>query len=111
MKNLVKLVERTHAQVKWWSYAGWTLPFVAIAVIVFENFFGYESWLNITAASIIIIFLSAAVFWWWWALSKISIVMQSMKNSNDTFLEIKEEIKEAKKTLKEIDADNRKWRK
>jgi hypothetical protein len=57
-------------QAKYWKYAAWTLPFVALAAIVFAFWIGDDTLLAKFIIIICTIFFSISVFWWWWALDK-----------------------------------------
>lgn len=86
-----------------WTYLGWTLPFTALAVLVFEWYFNAETLYSYTIIVITVVFFTISVFWWWWAVNKFSILMDSMKRTEDNFVEVKDSLKEIKKEIKEID--------
>lgn len=95
-----KTAEETKRQVKWWSYAAWTLPFVALAILIVEEYIGLDSTYRKTVASVLVIFFAVSVFWWWWALHKIKYVIQSLRNTDKNFEEVKQELRETKQILK-----------
>jgi hypothetical protein len=101
IKTLSKIVNNTNIEVKWWSYAAWTLPFVALAIIAFEHYIGWSD--DIIDKTIIIIttvFFSVSVYWWWWALNKFLTILQVMEQNEDKFGEILDEIKRTRNDLK-----------
>lgn len=92
-------------QARWWKYAAWTAPFVALAIIIGEILLGFDSIVNITSVSIMVIFVTTSVFWWWWAVSKIVYMVNCSKRIEENFHTLKEELKEIKH-----DVGDRKWR-
>lgn len=86
-------------QARWWKYAAWTAPFVALAILVGENLLGFDNLLQITSLIIIVTFITTSVVWWWWALSKIVFMVESAKRSEKNFSDLKEEIKEIKRDV------------
>jgi len=101
IKSLAKIVKATGVEVKWWSYAAWTLPFAALALISFEHYIGWsDDIINQTIVIITTVFFSVSVYWWWWALNKLLTVLQVMKNNEDKFEEILSEIKSTRDELK-----------
>jgi hypothetical protein len=100
--TLAKIVKSTSVEVKWWSYAAWTLPFAALGFISFEHYIGWSD--DIINQSIIIIttvFFSVSVYWWWWALNKFLTILQVMEQNEDKFEEILDEIKRTRNELKQ----------
>jgi hypothetical protein len=110
VKNLAKAVQKAKLEASLWAYAAWTLPFVALSILVFEYFIGSDDWIGITIIAITVTFFSISVFWWWWALNKFVVVINSMKETSERFDEIKTDLKETRQMIQEIDADTRKWR-
>lgn len=95
----------TEQQAKYWRYAAWTSPFVALAIVLGEIFLGFDSLINITSVTIVTIFIATSVFWWWWAISKIVRMMNVAETAAQNFDELKHELKELKQ-----DVGNRQWR-
>jgi hypothetical protein len=110
VKNLTKAVQKAKKEASLWAYAAWTLPFAALALIVFEHFIGHADWIAVTIIVITTTFFSISVFWWWWALNKFVVVLQAMKENTDRFDDIKTDLKETRKLVQDLDADTRKWR-
>lgn len=105
INNFKQAIKKTKQETKLWSYAAWTLPFVALALIVFEHFIGHDDWIRITLVFITTVFFSISVFWWWWALNKFAIIMSSMKSTEDRFHDVIYEIRETRKTIRELEDD------
>lgn len=98
--NYSQYTKQTQRQTRWWSYAAWTLPFIALAILVVEEYIGLEELYQKTIATIVVIFFAVSVFWWWWALHKIKYVIQSLRSTDKHFKEVKQEIRETQKILK-----------
>ena len=98
-KNLSKATKSAAKEAKLWAYAAWTLPFVALAALVFEHFIGWEHLYNKTIIVIAVVFFSISVFWWWWALNKFTIVIGAMRDTEESFGEIKDELKLTRKEI------------
>lgn len=101
VKPLLEQVRNASTQARWWAYAAWTLPFVALAIIVFENYIGWDSLIVKTITVISVVFFTISVLWWWWALNKIVILLEAAKRNEENFKEIKQGIQETKEILKE----------
>lgn len=86
-------------QARWWRYAAWTAPFVALSILIGEQLLGFESLIGITSTIIVTIFITTSVFWWWWAISKIVYMMNSAQRIENNFDELKNELKEIKRDV------------
>ena len=84
-------------QARWWKYAAWTAPFVALAILVGEKLLGFET--QSTSLIILITFIATSVFWWWWAINKIVLMLRTAERVEDNFLEVKRELKEIKRDV------------
>lgn len=87
------------AQARWWAYAAWTLPFVALALLLSFEFFSFEKLYETLAITIVLVFFSVSVFWWWWAIDAIKKMFVLMKNTEENFNDVKEVLKETKEIL------------
>jgi hypothetical protein len=99
IKKLAQATQQAAREASLWAYAAWTLPFVALAAIVFEHFIGWDQLYNKTIIVIAVVFFSISVFWWWWALNKFVIVLGAMRDTEKGFAEILHEIKETRKDV------------
>lgn len=88
---------------KYWAYAAWTLPFVALALIIFSHFIGTESLIQRTMVTISITFFAFSVYWWWWALNRLAEITAAMRSNDDRFEEVASHIKEAKELIREYE--------
>jgi hypothetical protein len=86
-------------QARWWKYAAWTAPFVALAILVGENLLGFDDWIASTSLVILVTFIATSVFWWWWAISKIVFMVESAHRIEKNFGDLKDELKEIKKNV------------
>lgn len=99
------MIKKTQKEAKLWMYAAWTLPFVALAVLIGEILIGHETLLGATSIAVAVTFVATSVFWWWWAITKIVYMIKSSDNVIRDFETIKHELREIKK-----DVGNRQWR-
>jgi hypothetical protein len=99
IKNLTKATQKAAKEARLWAYAAWTLPFLALAAIVFEHFIGWDNLYNKTIIIIAVTFFTISVFWWWWALNKFTIVIGAMRDTENSFSEIKDELKLTRKEI------------
>lgn len=86
-------------QSKWWKYAAATLPFSALAILVFEYFLG---WSELYAKTLIIIstaFFTVSVIWWWWAIDKLLHIIQTAKKTESNLNKVKDEIHSLRKQI------------
>lgn len=103
VQKIVSLVRRTGTEARLWSYAAWTLPFTALALLVFEHFIGWDSLMQRTLVLITVTFFTISVFWWWWALNKIVVILRYISSNTDHFEEIKRELQATRQTIREIE--------
>jgi len=96
-------MKNTEKQARWWKYAAWTLPFVALAILIGEELLGFDT--APTSLIIVVTFIATSVFWWWWAISKIVYMIKCSHKMESNFEELKDELKEIKK-----DVGDRQWR-
>ena len=97
-KNISK---KTAKEVKWWSYAAWSLPFIALAGLAAVNFFGTETIYNNAIVIITVTFIGVSAFWWWWAIYKFKEVFEVFEKTADQLVEVKEHIVETKEIIRE----------
>jgi hypothetical protein len=98
--------KKTGQEAGYWAYAAWTLPFVALAVLVAQELLGFKDWYHTTAIIVVVTFVTTSVFWWWWAITKIVYMIECSRKAEENFLEISKELKEIKK-----DVVSGEWRK
>jgi len=98
-------MNNTDKQARWWKYAAWTAPFVALALLIGEILLGFNSLVEITSIIIVTSFIATSVFWWWWAISKIVVIINGATRMEKNFENLIGEFKKIKK-----DVGNRQWR-
>lgn len=92
--------EQIKKEVRWWSYAGWTLPFMFLAGLFFLKIFGWDSFYQqaLTVGGTVIFTIS--VYWWWWAIYKIFNFADMITRTAERLKDIKEEFSKIKDNLK-----------
>lgn len=60
-------VDKTRKAVKLWTYAAWSLPLIALVLVLSSWLFGLETLESIILVSIVTVFSVAVFIWWWWA--------------------------------------------
>lgn len=101
MKTIIEKAQKARREATLWQYAAWVLPFTALAIIGFEYWIGTETWYDITIIIITTTFFTVSVFWWWWAVRKFADLMDSMKQTNENFIEVKKSLRAIKEDLKD----------
>ena len=96
-----KFNKKTKIEVKWWTYLGWTLPFVALGALIFLDFVELTSWYDYARFIIVISFFAISVFWWWWAIFKIKVLADLLVKIADQFDDVKKNIRGIKKDINE----------
>ena len=86
-------------QARWWKYAAWTAPFVALAILVGENLLGFDNWIQSTSLVIVVTFIATSVLWWWWAISKIVYMIECSHRMEKNFSDLKDELIEIKRDV------------
>lgn len=109
IKKFSQLTEQTAYQTKLWSYAAWTLPFVALAIIVIGYYLNLDSLIEHIMLTISVTFIGTSVFWWWWAINKIVLIMRAMEQTDSNFVEIKEDLKFTREAVRQLSDSNREW--
>lgn len=93
-------------QIKYWKWAGWTLPFVALAGIVFSYWIGTDDLFHKIIVTVCTGFFGVSVFWWWWALEKLSQLIKEKFNFEKKIEILVGEMKSLRRDIKN-DLDNR----
>jgi hypothetical protein len=90
-------------QTKYWKWAAWTLPFIALAGIAFAYWIDdsglFGKFIVITST----VFFGISVFWWWWALDKLSILIKERLSFEKKFDEVVAEFKRLRKDINDSD--------
>lgn len=94
------MFNRIAKQAKWWAYAAWTLPFVALAILIASEYLHLDNFFHVATLIIISVFFSVSVFWWWWAIDAIKQMFILMKATEDNFNEVKTALQETREILK-----------
>ena len=97
--------DKTKRQVKYWQYAAWTLPFIALAIIVATYFIGWDTGFAVSITSVVLIFFAVGVFWWWWTLDKIILIFKSFEETARSLGLIQKNIVETKNELQKSHSD------
>ena len=92
-------VKKTERGAKYWKYAAWTLPFVALAALIFSEYLGINSFYKKIITITVTVFFGTSVFWWWWALDKLTFLVKTMQKTSENFNEVKENIREVKEDI------------
>lgn len=100
---LSETIGNTAKHVKWWSYAAWSLPLVALAILAFESFIGCHDLFSKSLIVISVTFFSISVYWWWWALNKFLDILKAMQLTQEKIDSVKEEIIETRKVVTKQD--------
>jgi uncharacterized membrane protein YqjE len=105
--------EKTKKEVRYWRYAGWSLPFVALAVLALIQLIGFDSYYSIAVAAVICTFFFVSVMWWWWTLDKILQIIKAFEETGKALLQIQKEISYTKNEIEKglSDRERRKQRK
>jgi hypothetical protein len=106
-KTFSEILNQTKRQTRWWAYAAWTMPFVALALLGAEVFFGYNDLFRKTLVAVGVTFFSVSVFWWWWAIFKIRDMVNGLDRTINSLSEVKDEIIKTRKVLE----DSTSWEK
>lgn len=100
-KTFNQLLLETKRQTRWWAYAAWTFPFVALALLGIQEFFSFDDIFRKTLVAIGLTFFCVSVFWWWWAIFKIRDIVQGFANTLDSLIEVKEEIVKTRQVIED----------
>lgn len=98
-KEQEQSVRITEKEVSLWTLAARTLPFVALAVLFFIHFIGWDKMYEQALVIGAVLFFGVAVFWWWWTIYKIATFAELLKQTVDNFQGIKDELSKLKKDI------------
>lgn len=101
MSKIKNFNKTTSTQVRWWAYAAWTLPFVALGGLGFLHLFGWETLYDRSIVVGAVAFFTISVFWWWWAIFKIKVLVDILEHVGDRFETVKEHIVAIKNDIKD----------
>ena len=87
-------------QVKLWKYAGRTLPFAALAAVVFSYWIDPIGLFNKIIIIVCTAFFAISVFWWWWALDKFTVLIKEKLGLESKFTQLAEDLKAIREDLK-----------
>jgi hypothetical protein len=88
-------------QVKYWKWAAWTLPFVALGAIAFGYWIGTSTSFHIIMVITCTTFFGISVFWWWWALEKVAKMVKDRLTIEQKFEAIIDEMRSLRKDIKD----------
>lgn len=97
--KFLSFAEKTNQEVRWWMWAAWTLPFVALAGIFFLEVIGWGSWIEKAVILGATIFFAIAVYWWWWAIYKMSTISDLLVHTATNIKGVGREIRQLKEDL------------
>jgi len=100
----------TEDQIRLWSYAAWTLPFTALAMIVFSYWYDNAVFYSQIIWLISVVFFTVGVFWWWWALYKLLEIIKRLETTAHGLTSIKQAIRNLRDSLAKNNSNNRKRR-
>jgi hypothetical protein len=100
IRHFLNAANETKIQAQYWMWAAWTLPFLALAILTFEYFLGWESFYSKTFVIISVSFFTVSVFWWWWAINKIIVLLESFHRTEQHFEDVKHELRETRKVIR-----------
>jgi hypothetical protein len=105
ISNLGRAVKKAAKEAKYWAYAAWTAPFVALAALTIQHYIGLDSWLHATVLGITCTFFAFSVYWWWWALNRVVEILAAMKRNDEHFYDVKHELRKTRQLIREIEND------
>jgi len=94
---------KTIREVKLWSYAAWSTPFVALFILFFLQIIGWDQWYARALVSGAVIMFSIAVIWWWWAIFKVASISNSLLDTADKLKEVSVELNAINRSLRQKD--------
>jgi hypothetical protein len=100
IRHFLDTANKAKTEARYWMWAAWTLPFVALAILVFEYYFGLESLYSKTLVIISVTFFTVSVFWWWWSINKIIVLLESFNRTEQHFQDVKHELRETRKAIR-----------
>lgn len=87
------------AQINWWIVIGITMPMSFLALLFFENLFGYEDLYHITLVVGATLFATIGFVWWWWAIWSIAQFSGLIVRISENFQKLQKDLKDIRKDL------------
>jgi len=86
-------------QINWWITAGITMPMSFLALLFFENLFGFESAYHVTLVIGATVFATVGFVWWWWAIYSIAQFSGLIVRISENFQKLQKDLKDIRKDL------------
>lgn len=93
--------KKTLKQISLWLWTATVFPLTALAGLFFLKFIGAETLYTISLMIGATVMFSAAVIWWCWAIYTIAGITKSLDKTIDKFNDVKSDIVDIKKTVKD----------
>tara|TARA_B100001013_G_C24604109_1_gene440237 strand:- start:824 stop:1162 length:339 start_codon:yes stop_codon:yes gene_type:complete len=94
------MFEKMKRHIKYWKYAGVTLPYTALTAILGMELFDLNTTREYLLFGGLIIFTSVCIVWWWWTIVQILNLLQALETTEKHFLDVKSYLKDTKDMLK-----------
>ena len=105
--NADYFAKKTYKEVTLWDWLGRVLPMSVLAVIVVCYYFKWHNALDLVLEIATILFFIICFIWWYWAIYKIAVTAHYIKNAQDRFKSLTQELKKFKKDINAGDRERR----
>lgn len=106
IRNFLEAATKAKQEAQYWLWAALTLPFIALAILTFEYYLGWDSFYAKSLVIVSVVFFSISVYWWYWALNKLIVLLDGFNKTNQNFEDIKSELRQTREAIKN-DVGNR----
>jgi hypothetical protein len=100
LADIKEFESNTDKEVTIWDWLGRILPSVVLAIIVVLKVFSLDTALNMVLDIAVIIFFVICIIWWYWAIHKIARTVRYIRESQEKFISLSNEIKKFKSAFK-----------
>lgn len=97
--------KQTYKEVTLWDWLGRILPMSVLAIISVCYFFKWHTALDLVLEIASIIFFIICFIWWYWAIYKIAVTAHYIKNAQERFRQIAQELRKFKKDINDSDRE------
>jgi hypothetical protein len=102
LPDIRKFEKDTDKEVGIWDWLGRILPLAVLAVIAILKFFRWDTALDVFLDVMVWGFFVVCAIWWYWAIHKISLTIRYMRENQEKFVSLTEELKKFKDVFKNI---------
>lgn len=106
LEQITHFEKKTYRQVTLWDWAARIAPMTVLLIVLVCYFFNWHNAMGLVLEAAAIVFAIVCFIWWYWAIYKIAVTVKYMRESQEKFVSLSEELRKFKSALKRNDSDS-----